>query len=318
MDIRGRLIAPCATLPDDEDNDARIDVDIGALVLRILLFDTYILESIRLLETRALVNAFGFEGLLTLLQSGAMKVRLQAFTLGQFPRPAGLHRVVTIRAANQRDYVSACFKNVAEAGISLKNEIKLKQAYLESFVPDAPESIGTNAALAIPNDLAKRGVAGNAVAQAARSLLSASILPEQVVLAVHAVSKEQFQLESNLRHLCGCDEGEEHKVLERAALAVGGLNQRLGEMQFFNALSGFLDEESGLIEQKLDFLLRDSAPGREERPFRRVVTLAGLPDIVPGARINVACEQGNLASSSNFAPGFAESTTSLIRRSRRS
>jgi hypothetical protein len=82
MDIRRRLLAPCASLVPGEDDVA--SVDIGTLALRILLFETYILRSIRLLETRALVRAFGFDGLLTLLQSGALKVRLQAFTLGQF------------------------------------------------------------------------------------------------------------------------------------------------------------------------------------------------------------------------------------------
>lgn len=299
MSIRDRLLAPCATLLPDEDDV--VTVDIGAVVRRLLLFDTYVLESIRFLETRALVEAFGFDGLLKLLGSGALKIRCQVCTLGHFPPamssetealgqgllPPLSYRPVVVTSADQRSYISQCFRHIAASGVSVRQERKLKRAYADSFVAELPESVGVDALRTIPVDLRRRQLAQAAIKRAAKSLLGADIPSDRIKIDVFPISDEEFRLESNVCDLSGCDALNHHKVLERAALALGELNLRFGEMQFYNAVSGVLDEDAALATNKLDFLMREAAPGIHEERFRRVVAIAGFPEVAPKARVDV-------------------------------
>lgn len=73
MSLTNRLLGPCATFSGGPET---IRVDVGALVRRLLLFDTYILDSTRLLEIPRLLDAFGTSGFITLLQSGALKIHI--------------------------------------------------------------------------------------------------------------------------------------------------------------------------------------------------------------------------------------------------
>lgn len=299
MSIRERLLAPCAALLPGEDDV--VDVDIGALVRRLLLFDTYILESIRFLETRAFVETFGFDGLMTLLDSGLIKVRCQAYTLGHFPPGTGSeinalghrllplfhYRPVVVTAADQRSYISQCFRHIASAGVTVKQERKLKRAYAHAFAQDLPQSVGVSAARATPVDFGRKELARSAIAAATKSLLCIAVAPEQIDVNVFPISEEEFRLESNLSALCGCDDLNQHKVLERAVLTLSGMNLRFGEMQFYSAVSGVLDEDTALATSKLDFVLREAAPAIQEERFRRIVSIAGLPDVVPKMRIDV-------------------------------
>ncbi len=59
-DIRHRLIDGCSQIID---NDQNIEVDTGYIIENLLLFDRYILSSIRLKELPALVKLFGIKGL---------------------------------------------------------------------------------------------------------------------------------------------------------------------------------------------------------------------------------------------------------------
>ncbi len=69
--------------------DIGIKLDVGGLVRRLLLFDTYILYSVRLKEVPDLVRHFGLDGTLVLLSSGALEIRCECaqFMEGQFKTP---------------------------------------------------------------------------------------------------------------------------------------------------------------------------------------------------------------------------------------
>jgi hypothetical protein len=73
MDIQRRLIAPCAVfLPDGQ----RAIPDTTALLRRLVLFDTYILQTIRFKEFIPLTRSLGLDNVLLLLGSEALKLEL--------------------------------------------------------------------------------------------------------------------------------------------------------------------------------------------------------------------------------------------------
>ena len=73
MDIRTRLLAPCAErIIADEIDD--IALDPAALLRALILFDTYLLQSVRLREVPRLVERIGLDATMALLRSGLIQI----------------------------------------------------------------------------------------------------------------------------------------------------------------------------------------------------------------------------------------------------
>ena len=87
VDIRSRLIAPCATrvFPGDE-----ILFDLGAFLWRALLFEKYIVKSVRLREVPYLVKVFGLDGFFQLLDSGFIIFDCDPTNIGETNQPGRL------------------------------------------------------------------------------------------------------------------------------------------------------------------------------------------------------------------------------------
>jgi hypothetical protein len=60
-----------------------VSVDLGTFVTRILLSQTYVLQSAQANDVELLTRAFDQSGILTLLQTGALKIYYDTFTIGQ-------------------------------------------------------------------------------------------------------------------------------------------------------------------------------------------------------------------------------------------
>jgi len=84
LEITRRLLGSSA-IPcyDPGARDITVTLDVESFIRRILLFDTYILYSVRLKEIPELVRHFGYEGTLTLLSSGALEVRCECAEFGE-------------------------------------------------------------------------------------------------------------------------------------------------------------------------------------------------------------------------------------------
>src|SRR6185437_5468955 len=78
--MTNRLLAPVAL--QGEGNKV-FAVDASALVTRLLLFPTYILQSVQLDELPLLIRLFGERGLIRLFEVGALKILFETYTLAQ-------------------------------------------------------------------------------------------------------------------------------------------------------------------------------------------------------------------------------------------
>jgi hypothetical protein len=99
-------------------------VDLGALVRRIILFDHYIFQSIRLEEFPILVRAFGYAGVKALLDSGILSVQSDILTLAQIGQsniglrdrkgllPLGSYSFVVLTVADREQYIHEAFGEV--------------------------------------------------------------------------------------------------------------------------------------------------------------------------------------------------------------
>jgi hypothetical protein len=77
--LSDKWLGEIATL--DENNQLALRPE--RLVRHLLLFDQVVIYSARLREFKPLVSAFGFEGLMALLRSGALRVHCARLTIGR-------------------------------------------------------------------------------------------------------------------------------------------------------------------------------------------------------------------------------------------
>ncbi len=279
-------------------------VDVGALVRRLILFERCTVESIRLTEIPALVAAFGVDGLLELLDSGAVALVCDAMTAGQIgqtaglratikrgaPLPLGSYRLVSIGMADRRAYLHGVLQEVHNADISFKSAKRLKSALADRLLEyprSAAEDGVTDAKLEIceENPIVWRAI------RATVSRETGSDPGAEQGFHVDTLGEDgDFHVATTMSATLGFDADQEHRLVERAILAIAGLDQRIRLMESFEAVTGFRDDEAVLFEQKASILLAQLDPTRQERRFDRVVTLGGLPglDAHPlGTRIDV-------------------------------
>jgi hypothetical protein len=75
MDISRRVIGASAIVSSDDRKV--IDVDLSGLIRRLLLFDKYVLVSVRLAEFPILARYIGYEGLRDLLAANLIEIRCE-------------------------------------------------------------------------------------------------------------------------------------------------------------------------------------------------------------------------------------------------
>src|SRR5579872_2261615 len=116
-DFQTRLIAPARRL----QGNRVIGVEVSDVVLRILLFETYILDSARLLEIPHLVSAFGVDGLIEFLRRGILQIRCEPLMVSQIGQsgivreqsallPLGSYAFRYVQIADYENFIHRCLQ----------------------------------------------------------------------------------------------------------------------------------------------------------------------------------------------------------------
>ncbi|MTJ48635.1 hypothetical protein [Dolichospermum sp. UHCC 0259] len=288
MNIQNRLIAPCATpLLNSED----ICFDLQSLVYRLLLFDTYILQSIRFQEIPYLVKTLGFDGTLLLLSSRVLRLQQDVSSIAQVGQakiirqskrvlPLGSYSFSTVYAANPRQLISTHLKNVQiTPGLSHKQVKKLKTAVISAL--EKPQQDVTAIAL---NQLLQDLITNPRVVKlitrsALQKLLKIENISNDFSILIHEIDQGDFCAETNIGDVFNLNEIEVHNLVQEALIGLGQLNLRFAEMKTYSALSGCLSSEVSILEDKLNFLVKIIDPQTQENRFKRVIDITGLPQI---------------------------------------
>ena len=285
MHFGATWIGHIATVSDDDD----IEVDAAKLFRYLLLFDRVIIHSMRLREFSVLASVLGFPGLRALLRSGAIHVLCHPLTMAQTgqssiggrttPLPHGSYSFRSVRGADRRAYLHGCFENVKPTSdLTYKESKRLKREIADRLI-DPVDTIEQEMDDQFLFDL-RSSVPHFSTALSVQLQRDYGIYvrSSDLTLNVHEFNERDFRVDSNLKLLTTLDELERHKATEHALLAVGGLNQRLAEMNGYNALTDFWYRDLPVLGRKFRYL-SDLAPERQDRALATVLTLPGLPDI---------------------------------------
>lgn len=280
--ISRRLIGSSAILSTEHKV---ICVDLNGLVHRLLLFDKYVLASIRLQEFPLMLQQLGYERLQDLLASRLIEIRCECLQLAQTGQsgilgdpvlPPFSYKFHWLEAHDRKKYVHDSLKGLhGVARLQPKQLQKLKRAIVDAF-RRLPEDFRSQVFPAYENELLHNlPLLRKSIAMALNAQLGLSDVPFSLTL--HQESSDTFRIETDIHQRVRVSELEGHKIVEKGLLGIAGLSQRLGEMKFYSAISGFRDEELPLFRHKLDFLAEAVSSEARESGFQRVIDISGLP-----------------------------------------
>ncbi|MFZ0415467.1 MAG: hypothetical protein WBE20_01470 [Candidatus Acidiferrales bacterium] len=275
MVITDRLLAPVAI---QGKGNRVVNIDVSALTSRLLLFGTYILQSVQLDELPFLTRLFGERGLIRLFEVGALGILFESYTLAQL----GQARADLRLTGNSKRLP---FGSYSFSPVRLQDQETVAEQKLHQLSKPLAAAVRANL-IAMPDNFSARvfdgfysDLRGNSrvVENSIRhELQKLGIKPKNLKILISETDDEDFRTESNLRsEYCLSDE-DSHRVVERALLAIGDLNLRLVAMATYHALTGVNDSDKFLLEGKFEALadLVDSAD--HQGRFSRVKEIAGL------------------------------------------
>jgi hypothetical protein len=289
MDLRTRLIAPLFRTLDDGQKA----FDIDALVKRIILFETFIIDSNGLTEIPYLIRIFGFDGFLAILESGCVKFNcLVKATASLGPNlflnepPSNKVRLpfhFSFAEAGTGDLyynLNLSFERIKpDIDISPRQFMRMRRAIYSSL--ENPQEDGNKLSLKnTRNDLVSDpNLLAKAVAMAVKNEFEIQVNYPDVKVDIQYETEYDFHATSNIQQLFDFDVPTAHKIIEAACLAIAKRNDRIEKMKGYSALSGFNDVDIPIFGDKLSFLASAISPSTDEDRFQRVIEISGLPQL---------------------------------------
>jgi hypothetical protein len=226
MSIRDRVFATCAV---KNLSTNQVVVDEEALLTRLLLFDTVVIDSFDLQEIPALVRLFGVDGLRELLAAGA--IRFHAFHIycgylertapglpadqmrfsldfsGGTPARTGFYEITNVKIATPREQYHQYLKVVDELpGLRTKQAKALKRALADRFVL-IPDGYTERSTAQTHIDLDRdSGALRRAVAQRLTAQSGHMVVPNAIDISVRREGPIAVTVESNLATTFGLPE----------------------------------------------------------------------------------------------------------------
>lgn len=267
------------------------EVDLCELVMRLLLSDTVILKTHRLLECKDLLNAFGAQGLTKLLESEKLRFTCETFSLA-FKYPVGASdehhfQFLTVWEAERAAYVGRAVERVRLLPIP-EAETAAEQIakHIEAPPTEDTSRVVLSALRKHLNDGAHIVKAG--IAKAASNASGGVIDPQSIELSINQQGPSRYRIRTNLTDLSSMSNVECRDAIGRGVLAVAGIYDRFEEMRRHRALSVARDDDLPLFDAYLDFLQTPLDPRQSVQQFRRLVSLTGVPEVSAGTQIDAS------------------------------
>jgi hypothetical protein len=261
-------------------------VDMGSFVRRLLLFDNYVLVSHRLQEFRFLADHLGVEQTSELLDSGLITIRNECLQLADCSNLVhfGLKRLPPLQFRldwidfhDRRTTTSQHLECLRELpNVSIKRSSQFRRLIAGKISP-LPAVIKSDAGEDFFSEIQKTNYMRKAVVLAAKGL--STILPEDFTFRLHR-NDDILELDTDLVGKFGFDTPKVHMIFQRALIGLGSLSQQLSEMNHFEALSGYRENESPLFTNRLRFaaLALHLTSEELEQDFQSVLSISQIPE----------------------------------------
>jgi hypothetical protein len=271
VDISKRVIGVAAIL--DPGSRDPIGIDLNNVLSRLILFDQYILKSLRLREIPSFVQQLGFDNTMELLKSSAFRIECECVCIAQIGQtsviesralkgvlPELSYCISAIDASDHEKYIHdnlQVFHDTPE--LTHKQAKALKLAVVGSLAR-LPKGFASEVATAARTDIVSKA---HLISRSVELVLQRDLgiqLPDLSVV-VHQIDDEDIRVETNLVRP-GIDLQVAHRIIERGLMGVGSVSLRFAEMKAYSALTGFAGDDLPLVQEHLGFLAGASCPTR--------------------------------------------------------
>ena len=262
-------------------------INFDTLIQRLLLFDGYVLRTVRFKEVPFLVRGLGYDETLEVLASGLIEIRCEVTQIGS-ERDAELKTrkrptfsLIWIEAHDWEKYVADCLADV-QKDLSLPGDRwRALELGLRACIRRVDLSVRKEIGLGfLQNVYTSPGIVGESMRLAGRRRRIPIVLP--VFRTAVQPNGDFIEVDSDLgRSLI--PHAELWEIMCDGLMAVATLEQSIGEMKNSAALGGFTPEELPMFEERISVLARLAYP-EPERKATRIVRLTGLPGFNPQQR----------------------------------
>lgn len=268
-------------------------VDDSALIQRLLLFETFIVQSARFWEFPYLIRTYGYEGAMALLRSGAISLELRESFIG---RQGGGTAEPSVNVHGSVVRVSPIRYTAAEIDFDdelldkdfdeLRRSVELTRrqaAKLEHSIrahllprvahgkPQALEQTLAEVDSAAPHVRRAIELAGQRASSPA-DLRGLDLHIRRLVTGSHEVK-------ADISRCPNVTPEQVASAIKDGLGAVGSLNARIDDMRSYSALLGFQNEDLPVFGDKLDFVAHQFDPAAQVSRLSRILELGGLPDV---------------------------------------
>jgi hypothetical protein len=296
LEMTRRLLGSSAIVSvNPSGGDVGVALDVAGFVRRLLLFDTYVLYSVRLKEIPELVRHFGYEGTMELLSSGALEIRCECAQFAEgalFTPPAPLltFQFHVMEAHVWEQYLIDSLPVLAGIpGLGGRERLDLQSAVVKAVTRgDNRQMFANHVSPAFESEVLHNE---RLVKAAVMHILSKNHGIANAVDFKIRFHKEgddaRYRTETNLQKRVNISTEEVHNAVKSALLGIAGICQRLGEMSVHSALSGFTEEEAPLFRVKLGSIAEGLVSQGQEGRFTRVISISGVPELSSLDRIDI-------------------------------
>jgi hypothetical protein len=292
------LIAPLADSGEDQWLEP---AQLAPLVRRLLLFDRVTLETSGFREVPAMVEVFGFDGVMALLDSGALRFKRHGASIGEWATTGMLgppeNRVrltsefyafgyISLPDFEQKKHNSEAFGEFTpRLGLNGKQGKKLRRAIGDRIISEPPIR-GELLTTVRRGDLS---LLRESIALVAADQFGTSIAADDLKLEVEHVPDSGlkhgdalFRAETNVGELAKVDAETERAIVQQGFFGVQGVDHRLSIMDSLEGVGGFRAREQHLFNLRFEAVLPLLDFAAQEESLTRVIEVAGLPDLSQG------------------------------------
>lgn len=279
MDPRESVFGECVTTANT--------FDLGRLAERLLLFERVVLRSQRLSELPTIVEAFGVEAVIHLLNEGVIRFDCCAYGVGDKNRELYAYELTSFQGIDHRAQALRFLKPVLK---QIHDARKVQRTKLENAVDRSlavvPDNFGREALAQTRRDILGDLPSIRAgVVHAASEFVGMNIRPNDFELTFRP-DDAGWCADTNLARLLGGKDAEAHRIIRSSLLAVAETEKRCELMRSFGSISDFREREVIMLEEKAQRVWTEDNANAQADRMTRVLHLKGLPDIPAAAAAN--------------------------------
>jgi len=278
-------------IPGPKHDDVTVRLD--GLVGNLLLFDHITLDSIRLLEIPSMIEAFGPQSMLNLLNSRAVTIKCDAnipVVHGRTPNEARRPFSYTFSLLRATDYYEDHLKNGMDRIREMTNlAVRDKRGLVRAlhhridheaggmFEANWPELVFLRAALGDMRSNSPMVLA--ALRDETKRRLGQDAPVSHLSISLEQIEEDTFVADTNAVAVLGVLPEAADEIVCQALLRLAVLSQVYAAMKRYDALASFDSTDYSLLDDRVSLFAQGFAPGSDFQQLRRVIDLQGLPDL---------------------------------------